>query len=428
MSLKDNSRKIAKEIVDLQETVTEEGRDWTSEEQEKFDRLAARHDELKQAIEAEEQREEKLKLYRQELERTQEDLDAGREFGGKHEDAEDLEERHKQAFEAMLNASPQEVPKYKDEIRALGTQIVGTSGYGGVLVPTEFQTDLISGIRSFGGIQASRAQRYVTARGGTLRWPLINDTNEATILSEASAKSTSKRVDFKVLEIDDLKLATGAIKISRELRQDGVMPVVDIVKQVCITRFGRAFENGMANSTATVTTSTGFGGLYSCSTNAHRGSTSDLRFAKGITNMTAEDLIEVQHAVDPIYRANGEYMFRDNILAGIRKLRWGSSEPFIWSPSFQAGVPDRILGKPYIVNNSMSTAKFGAASSDLYPVWFGDFNAGFMYRIVLPPTITVLNERYADEDVVGVIGFMRCGSRPVSSDIGDFPLAAIRTT
>ena len=54
MSTIDERSKVAKQIVDLQKRLEEEGRDWTSEEQETFDRLVADQDRLRKKQDEEE--------------------------------------------------------------------------------------------------------------------------------------------------------------------------------------------------------------------------------------------------------------------------------------------------------------------------------------------------------------------------------------
>jgi len=424
-NLQERKRKLAKQIVDLQNDAEASGK-WESEEREKFDKMTADFDGLAEEIKVEEDRAAKVATYQQLLEEDQEILDAHRGFGEKRESAESRDVQYTKKFSRLIRSGVREdVRPLVAELRALGSQIVGTSGYGGVLVPTEFQADLLKGLDAFGGVGASRSRLFTTARGGTLRWPLINDVaNEAKYLDEATAASTSTPVSFKTIQLYDFKLTSGPIKVSREMRADGLLDVDSIVREAMNERFMRKMENEWANSTAGTTDASG---LYACSTLANAGSTA-LTITPGSSNITPELLIDLQHAVDPAYRANGEFMFDDATFSAIRQLRWGSSNPFIWQPSYVAGAPDAILGKPYIVNNSFATAKFAVGSSGTFPIWFGDFYTGYWRRLVLPPTITVLTERYADEDVVGIIGFARFDGRPMSSDIGNYPLAAVKTT
>ena len=439
MSILDNlhkSRKqVAKQVVDLQGEVEERGDNWTSEEQEKFDRMTARITELDAEIKTEEERAAKISAYSQLLEEEQEEMDSSRAFGEKRKSAEDVEERYRKAFNRVLRLDPnredfraaiRELTAVGSEKRAFGTQVVGTSGYGGILVPTEFQADLLKGIRTFGGMGQAGSKEIITSRGGTLRWPIANDVaNEAKYLNEASAASTSKRVDFLTFQLYDFKLTSGPIKISREMRQDGLLPIDEIVRDFMTERFRRKMEREWANSTGGTTD---VSGLYACSTHAWKTGSTGLHFAAGSSNLTPELMVGLMHSVDEADRAVGYWMFNDDTAEGIRKLRWGSSGPFLWQPTFTDGQPDRILGKPYVVNNSMASTCFGIGSSNTYPVWFGNFNRGYWRRLVLPPTVTFLTERYADEDVVAAIGFARFDGRPMTSNIGDYPLSCLYTT
>ena len=249
-NLQDQKRKTAKAIVDLQKQAEERGK-WDSEEREKFDKMTADFDKLASDVKAEEERAAQMATYHELLEDNQEMLDEKRGFGEKRQSAEEIEVRYSQKFSELLRAEVREDVRPKiAELRAIGTQVVGTSGYGGILVPTEFQADLLKGLLAFGGLGRSRSKLITTARGGTLRWPLINDVaNSAKYMNEAAAASTSKRVDFKTFQLYDFKLTSGPIKVSREMRQDGLLDVDAIVRDAMNERFMRKMEDEWANST-----------------------------------------------------------------------------------------------------------------------------------------------------------------------------------
>lgn len=73
-------------------------------------------------------------------------------------------------------------------------------------------------------------------------------------------------------------------------------------------------------------------------------------------------------------------------LAALRMLRDGQGN-FLWQPSYQAGQPETILGRPVVEAVDMDDIAAGAA-----PIIFGDFKRG--YRIYDRLSLAVLADPY----------------------------------
>jgi HK97 family phage major capsid protein len=80
----------------------------------------------------------------------------------------------------------------------------------------------------------------------------------------------------------------------------------------------------------------------------------------------------------------------------------------LWQPSMATGVPDKIEGFPYWINNNMSLNTDGAHSTDLGKrhILFGDFKQ-YKLRYVGAPTLIRLNELYAAQFQTGFIMLQR---------------------
>lgn len=60
----------------------------------------------------------------------------------------------------------------------------------------------------------------------------------------------------------------------------------------------------------------------------------------------------------------------DTTLAAIRSLKDGNGK-YLWQPSYQAGQPETILGRPVVEAVDMPNVASGA-----FPIIFGDLKAG----------------------------------------------------
>lgn len=105
------------------------------------------------------------------------------------------------------------------------------------------------------------------------------------------------------------------------------------------------------------------------------------------TNLSADALIRLMYAMPATYRNNGTWVMNGTTLAAIRSLKDGSGN-YLWQPSYQAGQPETILGRPVV--EAIDMPNIVAAAT---PVMFGDFKAG--YRVydrvaldILPDLLT----------------------------------------
>lgn len=104
------------------------------------------------------------------------------------------------------------------------------------------------------------------------------------------------------------------------------------------------------------------------------------------TNLSADALIGLMYALPSVYRNRGVWVLNGASLATIRKLKDGQGN-FLWQPSFQAGQPETILGRPVAEAIDMPDI-----ASNAFPIVFGDLGTG--YRIVDRMQLGTLTDPY----------------------------------
>jgi HK97 family phage major capsid protein len=122
--------------------------------------------------------------------------------------------------------------------------------------------------------------------------------------------------------------------------------------------------------------------------------------AAGAAAITADELIDLYHALSRPYRKNAVWMMADATAKMIRKLK-DTTNQYLWQPGLQAGQPDTLFGRPVIVSDSMP-----AATTGLKSVVFGDLS---YYTVADRQGVTVqrLNELYAATGQVGFRAYKR---------------------
>lgn len=404
---------IVAELRAKQETLVAEARtalgeikddtteDRAAELEQQHDRAMAEFDKLEARI----AREEKLAEREAEMNAADDRRPNGEDRalrGGKKDERTD-EERYADVFDRFvrrgmgeLNAEERSALRSRED-RA---QSVGTPSAGGYLVPTQFQAELIKSLKAWGPMLDPGVTRMLTtATGAALTFPTMNDTANTGALIAENTQVSLAEVAFGTKTIDAFKYTSGVVLVSDELLQDAVLDVEAIIRDAMAERIGR-----IANTHLT----TGDG---SSKPNGIVTAATAVEGSDDVT-VTFDDLIDLEHSVDPAYRADPScaWMFNDGTLKSLRKIK-DLEGNYIWQPAnAQSGAPAMILGYKYNINQAMASI---AASAK--PVLFGALNK-YIVRNVKEFAIKRLVERYADYGQVGFIGFTRFDGELLDAD------------
>jgi HK97 family phage major capsid protein len=275
------------------------------------------------------------------------------------------------------------------QTRGTNTQVVGTDGLGGFLVPDTWQPEIERIMLDYSGImQAARILR--TAGGNTLYWPSEDDTSTLAVKTAEAAAVTVADLTFTEKRLDAYKY-TSMIKVSEELLQDAAYDIQGEIAAAFGPRFGR-----IMNQECTL-------GDGSGDPNGIVTATSAGKTTASATAITFLEVLDLKHSIDPAYRMAPTFgfMFNDSVLLYLKKLVDSESRP-LWTPSYREGQPDTIDGTRYYINQGMDSS-INASSKIML---CGDFNK-YIIRISKDMSVTRLNELYAENGLVGFRGVMR---------------------
>ena len=318
--------------------------------------------------------------------------------GAGNEDTRTDAEKRKAAFANYLRHGADGLPpeqrsllsRYEDkEQRAMG---VASGSAGGYLAPDGFMPELIKSLKAWGPmLDAGTVRQMVTANGVSIPWPTMDDTsNTGALISENTQVSLSE-VAFGTKTINAYKYTSGVVLVASELLQDAALDVEQIIRDAMAERIGRIGNTHL-------TTGDGSSKPNGLITAAGAGYT-----AASSTAITFDDLIELEHSVDPAYRTDPScgWQMNDSTLKALRKLKDGDGN-YIWQPAdVKTGAPATLLNYRYSINQAIAAIGSGNKS-----VAFGAMQK-YLYRLVNSFAIRRLVERYADFDQVGFIGFAR---------------------
>lgn len=311
-------------------------------------------------------------------------------------------------------------PRSMREIEERAAIGVGSAGIGGNTVANEPIRALETALLSYGGMREV-AQVIRTQTGATLPWPTSNDTsNKGEIIAE-SAAINELEMTFGIVNFLAYKYSSKFVKVSVEFLQDTSIDFGTWIGARLGERIARILNDHL-------TTGLGSGssqpkGITVAGTSAFTSASS--------TAVTADEVLDLVHSVDPSYRKGPSvaFMFNDSTLKFLRKLKDGEGR-YLWqagsgaapageSGVINGGVPDTLWGYKYVINQSMDslvTAK--------KPMAFGDFSK-YILRDVLDVTIMRLDELFAQNHQVGFLAFSRHDGNLV--DAGTNPLKFVTT-
>lgn len=290
---------------------------------------------------------------------------------------------------AVLMRSRADIP---EEVRA---QAAGDGAAGGYTVPEGFSGEIDLAMAAWGPMwDANIVREITTATGNKLPWPTVDDTEEdgeARPENTAVTDDGSGDVTFGEMSLDAYVYSTKMVRIPMQLLQDSAFDMEALLNDLFGERLGRT-------SNRLLTVGTGVDQPKGIVVASSQG-----KLAASTAAITSDELIDLQHSVDPAYRASPKcrWQFNDSTLGVIRKLKDGQGN-YLWQMGdVRTGEPDRLLAHPYSVNQAMASIAAGTK-----PIIFGD-HSRYVVRKVRGFTVLTLRERYAENFQIGMVGFKR---------------------
>ena len=386
MSPYEERNKLASDMRAMHEAAEKESRDFTPEEREKWDSMVAgieaadariersRQVDGIEAIDEPVQRlpEPAIVPPEQQLERAQPGMT--------------YEEAYNEYLRRGLPEMSAEAKRMVLDKRAQGT---APDSAGGYTVPTDLYNSIIEAMKQYGGLR-NVCTVLQTAGGNPLDIPTNDDTaNMGAILAE-NTQVAEQDTTFGVKTLGAYKYSSKLIRVSVELLQDEAVNLESYLVNILGKRIGRAQAEHFC-------TGDGIGRPEGIVAGATLEAT-----AAGATAITYQDMLDLEHTVDPAYREGGvgRYLFNDATLKHLKGLVDGEGRP-LWLPAIAESAPATINGLRYTIDQAMDDVATTASS-----VVFGDLTA-YWVRDVLGIQMLRLQERYADFHQVGFLAFAR---------------------
>lgn len=292
----------------------------------------------------------------------------------------------------------------QDEWQAVrNTMSTTTDSEGGYTVPTTVASSILDALKTYGGMRTV-ADVIRTAGGEAMNFPTSDGTSEEGEIVGENAAATDADISFGTKGLGVYKYSSKVVTVPWELLQDSSADIEGFVRNRLQQRLGRITNKHFTIGTG-VNQPTG---LMVAATVGKTGAVS------AVPAITYDDLVDIEHSIDPAYRQNARWMFHDDMLKLIRKVKDTEGRP-IFVPGYEqgnpGGAPDRLLNRNIAINQSVASPAAGAVS-----IAFGDFSYYKIRDVMAVTLFRFTDSAYTKKGQVGFLAWMRSGGNLV--DVG----------
>ena len=275
---------------------------------------------------------------------------------------------------------------------------------GGFLIPIGYQKELENATLAYGQ-QLTAIRQWQTNSGQNIQWPLSDDTTQfSTELTDGTPVTAPGDIPLGQVTFQVSTFSTGVIRVSRSLLTDSAFDISSFIQDNFAVRMARGLNRAVTNGSTS-------GNVASLVAGAVSGATS-----AAPTAVAFLDLVNLYSAVDPSYIGNSTWAFNNNTLRQLIALEDNYGRP-LFLPSMTAGIPDRILGRPYILNQDLANVAATTKS-----ILLGDMSK-YVFRTVGQLEVLRLNEIAATANQVVFVGFHRNSGKLLNA--GTNPILAL---
>lgn len=272
----------------------------------------------------------------------------------------------RKAFGSFLRTGPERM--VTDEAKAL---VVSDDTRGGYLAPAEFSTEILKGLVEYSPVR--QAARVGSTSAESIILPKRTGTPTAQWVGETEERKETQST-YGQLEIPIHEMAA-YVDVSTKLLEDAAVNVEAEVASDLAEEFGRLEGVALVNGNGVkkpvgILAAAGIPEINSGSAGT----------------ILADSLVNLVYGLPAFYRANGAFMMNSSTLGYVMKLKDGNGN-FLWQPSFQAGQPATLLGRPVVEAVDMPDIAAGST-----PILFGDINRA--YRIYDRVAMSILRDPY----------------------------------
>lgn len=262
----------------------------------------------------------------------------------------------------------------------------------GAIIPTEIANRIITRVKEISPIY-QRATVFNVS--GDLVFPAFDVNSIVTSYIADMTALTAQNGNFTSRKLQNF-IAGSLVTISRSLMNRTDFELVGFIVEQMAQSIARFMEKELLVGVGTTAAT----GIF---TDANVTSVT----AAGATTVTLDDLISTQLSIPEAFQNNAEWIMNKALLSSLRKMKDADGKPLL-NPDIRTGYGWTLLGRPVLISEN-APATFTANQKVLA---YGDFS-GLYVKLAQNVEIQILNELYATQHAVGVVGYVEFDSRVI---------------
>lgn len=277
----------------------------------------------------------------------------------------------------------------RGQVNERATNLTPAVGSGQVLIPTTIANRIIKQVYDLCPI-LDRSTKYNVK--GKLEIPYYDENTQSITVDWATEFQELESNVGKFTNITLTGYLAGALSlISRSLINNSQFDVVAFVVDRMAYDISRFIEKALLNGSGYVT------GL---------STVSNVVTADSSTEVTADELIEVQGKIKDVFQGNAIWIMNEETRTQIRKLK-SDTGSYLMTEVYDIASPfkNMLLGKPVYVSDNMPEMEAGKTA-----IYYGDMS-GLATKFSEDINIEVLREKYATQHAYGIVGWLEFDSK-----------------
>jgi len=274
---------------------------------------------------------------------------------------------------------------------------------GGAFIPQEFSGILVDALKYAGPVVTKVRQKITNNSGVPMKISLDDDTANGIVLLGTEGTSAPAETDptllSRILNVDTV--TGGLVKVSFQELEDSSFDLASFLSEKFGKRYARGVESAVTlgkDSAGTVLPNSATGGLVGIATSAE--TTATLAAGIGWTDLTT-----LFGTLDPAYLVDPNWVMNSNTRSYLIGLKDGFGRPYFQNDPSGTAPFTKIMGYDIVLDQAMPSVAVNAT-----PILFGSLNDSLLWRTDGAPSLLRLNERFADQLLVGFYLYSRVGS------------------
>lgn len=297
-------------------------------------------------------------------------------------EGDEEEKPEERAFEAYI----------RGEVLNERADVNMTAGDNGAMIPSSIVNKIIKTVHDICPIYQMATKYNI---GGVISIPYYDESAQSITMAYSDEFTELEGTSGKFKSIELKGYLAGALsKISKSLINNSKFAIVPFVVTAMSEAISRWIEKELLNGTRDKIA--GLSGVSQSVT------------AKGTTEVTADELIDLQETVPDAFQGRAVWIMNKATRTAIRKLK-DSDGNYILNKDATARWGYTLFGKEVYTSENMAEMAAGKTA-----VYYGDMS-GLAVKLSENVSIEVLREKYATQHAVGVVGWIEMDSKVENS-------------